>query len=557
MPGESTANRVPGATDTQAVRVVSRVLFVLFLVPVASVYPLRMMWADDDELEEYFRTSPLRSVPGIGPDSTLATTLYAVLFVGAALAITYPSDPAIAFSLVHVEYAAMLVVATLTGMEAMFRLRSRGIERELGWRTGAGVAVSIGVAVLWVLLLPLQWEAPVLALATHPDNSAVPALATFLGVTVGNGYIIKSAEIEQDRKRADDDDVDSESLVRTSRRQGSEVSDSKGQEIVERLAERWVVPDELPTKANVKKTREIETYRDIVRVLAVESSRYEKTVPETRFSDEKSNHRSDYQNRRNVAPSGFSSATYTFYVPGSKETEPCDNCRGRGRIDCSTCGTTGSVTCSSCGGSGRTECGNCRGGGRVTVEETCGVCRGSGKRQSGWECDNCGGYGTIETRKACPNCRGGEVDCSSCSGRGRVTCSSCGGRGEHDCGKCDACGRLASYRYVERSYTSDESVSYRTNTVPTSVIEDADGDLFDRETDNNPSTKGVYRRQEETREIPVVSAIYEYLGDEWEAFEVEGSVTALDYPRDFGKQFRIVQALALICVPALVSLLRF
>jgi hypothetical protein len=333
------------------------------------------------------------------------------------------------------------------------------------------------------------------------------------------------------------------------------MSDKKGQALVKELAEsKWVVPDELPARANVKKTRKIDTYRDIVRGLWVETSKYRKTIPSTEFSSEKSSHRSDYDRRHNVAPDGFNSKTYTFYVPGSKDVNSCDECKGKGRIDCSRCNTTGKIQCGSCNGHGKTKCRKCSGDGKITVDETCGVCRGSGEKKSGWECDNCGGYGSIETTKSCPNCHRGKVKCSTCSGRGKIQCDSCGGRGHRDCGKCDASGKITSYEYVQRSYSPDKEVSYRTRTVPKSVVEDAEGSLESRNTDNSPSQDGLYRRQDEVRKIPVTSVIYEYLGDKWELFEVEEDLSAPDFPRDFNKQFRIVQVLGAITVPVFFGL---
>lgn len=143
--------------------------------------------------------------------------------------------------------------------------------------------------------------------------------------------------------------------------------------------------------------------------------------------------------------------------------------------------------------------------------------------------------------------------CSRCGADGTVTCGSCSGRGTHDCGKCDACGRLTTYEYVERSYSPDKEISYRNKSVPTNLLTSADGTRVDIETDQNPSKSDLYRRQNETREISVAIATYEHFGDKWEVFEVEGVLEANEFPRDYSRQFKITLLLLLLLgVPVLL-----
>jgi hypothetical protein len=549
MPSEAATGTKDNTDRARQLESLYRGLLIGFLLPVISVFPVIALQSEEEEVANRIEQSPLRTVPGVTSKSVLPAVIYAFSFVGLVAALVN-----IGFG--HgAGYGIILALCVLIGVGVAFKLYSMGMERELARRIGYGFIASGAIA---AILLIVQWQQGVITLGQaiqEPSVSATPTFAVFLGVMAGNGHLVKCEEIQQERKRSGDTE-DTGSFVSTSPDKGSEKSNKKGQDIIETFAEnQWVVPDGLPTKAKVKETRRIQTYRDIVRALWVDSTRYEKTVPATNFRDEKSKHREDYNNRENVAPSGFSSKTYTFYVPGSKDTVPCNDCKGDGSLDCTSCSRRGTLRCGSCNGSGSKQCRKCGGDSQIDVKEKCKRCGGSGTTNSGFECSRCAGYGSVERSKSCPNCLAGEVDCSNCGGEGKVICDDCGGEGVHACEKCAACGELTTFEYVKRKYSPDTDVTYRTKSVPESVITDAKGKQISKETDNNPSKKGLYRRQDETRKIPVISTIYEYLGDKWELFEVEGEPEAVDFPRDFTKQFRIVQAVTMFCVPMLLILL--
>lgn len=533
---------------------VSRGLLILLLVPIVAAYPVVYFLNDDEELEDKYADTALDFVPRFSPLSVGPAFLYSIAFLAVVVGFSWMAVQRNYFSSV-VMFGALLGLTFYLGVASAFQLHRWGFERDLAKRIFLSSLLGASIAV--VLVLTFWYRSgtvmidEILFYIEQPTISVVPIAATLTGAVSGNGYIVKSDAITQRKKRRGED-VDSESLVHTKRYKGSEVSDGKGETLVENLTEnKWVVPDDLDKRATIKKTRNIDTYKDITRVLQLNRERFEKTIPNTKFRDEKSKHRTDYRSREDVAPSGFSSATYTFYVPGSKETSSCGNCAGRGHLDCGSCGSRGSVDCGNCGGAGRLRCGNCRGDGQVTVDEKCGVCRGSGEDANGWTCNNCSGYGSIEKTMSCPECGNGKVRCSNCGGDGKVTCADCGGNGRHSCGTCDGCGELTSFEYVKRSYQPHTGHEFRNNSVPISVIQNAKGKQISKETDEDPVSSNHYRRQEETRKIPVTSTIYEYLGDEWELFGVEGSVKHLDHPRDFDKQFRVIQGVGVVSVAVL------
>jgi len=535
--------------------------YTLLFLPVLALYPFYYAYLgtrEDRDVSEEMENSPFHATLGFPESASVAVPIgWSAVYLIALLFVSYgPSvfSGGLPFTsligLVMGAFGLTLMGITL-GVGVTFLVSER-LERDLLQRMGITILPGLSLGTLVAIVYVVQYG--VVDPRTLATPALIPVVATLYGGSVANGYLVKRQNIERmNKKQGESSSTDDHTETKSYK--GETIADSKGREIVENLAEsKWVVPDELPDRSSVQKTRKIEPLRDIVRGLWVEETRYTKTVPETQFSSEKSKHRSDYRRREQIAPDGFQSATYTFFEPGSKDVQSCDQCSGRGELDCSQCNRSGTVTCSRCQGAGETECGNCRGRGKVTVDETCNVCRGSGETSDGWECSNCGGYGSVEKTKRCPNCYGGTVDCSNCGGGGRVTCSNCGGRGTHDCDKCDACGRLATFSYVERSYSPDKDVSYRNKSVPVRVLQNAEGTQVELETDDSPSQSGLYRRQDETREIPVAVATYEYLGDTWEVFDVEGRIKARDFPRDYQRQFRVVMAGVLVSIPSYVFL---
>lgn len=554
-------NKVPDALFDYGIQIGYWLLF----LPLLALYPLYYAVVKVDgnrDLEEKMEESPFHNVIGFSSGKSLSLP---IISAGVAVCVLFgiADGPEIArgqfvqptiLSLV-IGYIGWTATGVLSGMFFTFSTRDQ-LERDLLKRIGLSIGVGVFLGTIFSIIYIWRFNVPIEPRALSRPF-LIPLVATVYGGGVTNGYIVKKQEIEQMKKKKGKVS-DTNDHTETKSYKGTDIKDSKGENLLENFTDsKWTVPDELPSSATIKNTRKLKPLKDIVRGLWVKVSHYKKTVPETKFSTEKEKLRSDYNRRKDIAPDGFKSKIYNFYKSGSKETYSCEKCSGRGELDCSSCNRRGTVKCGSCNGSGQTQCRKCRGNGKITVDDTCGVCRGSGETSDGWECNNCGGYGTIERTKNCPNCKRGKVSCSSCSGEGEKTCNSCGGRGTHNCGKCDACGRLVDFKYVERSYSPDKEVSYRAKSVPESLLTDASGTRKSIETDNNPTQSGLYRRQNETKEIPVVVTTYDYHGDKWELFDVEGSIKARDFPRDYQRQFRVVLGSLFISSITYVYLVHF
>lgn len=524
--------------------------YFLMFVPLLAFYPIYYAYAgvkDDVDIEEKMADTPFLEIPGFNSSNSIALPVVALLAtVGLFIANSN------SLRLLPPRTMLQAVGGILAGIVTTFYLQ-RNWERKLLLRVGATVFIGIiyGSVLSSVYFYNVGFN--LAEYTTALGIMGVMAGATTVGAFSANGYVVKKeAHKQREKKQEGSGDEDTDDHTQTRSHHGDELRDSTGQDILERFSERkWIAPDDLPERGRIQETVHFEPLRDIVRGLWVEESTVKRTIPDTQFREEKSQHRTDYRSRSNVAPDGFLSAEYTFFVPGSKSTSSCDNCGGSAKIDCKNC-RSGSVTCSSCSGSGEKRCRKCSGDGRVKIEEDCPACRGSGEKENGFTCNRCSGYGTVEQTRSCSNCRSGTVSCSTCGGGGRVQCSDCGGEGYHVCQKCDGCGKITEFEYVKREYTPDEEVSYRADSVPTGILGNAEGTQVSLENDENPSESGLYRRQDETRQIDVDSVKFEYLGDRWEMFDVEDVPKAVDFPRDYSKQLRLINVGYFVLAPAFV-----
>lgn len=535
----------------------SEALTVLLLVPLIACYPLYYLTRDEDQqdaLEDEFSYSPVSLAPGLeSGDSLLVASGYGVALLVVAGGLVY-ATPFTALG------ALLTVVCGVIGAGVTLYLSFRGdMKRELAKRFGLSVVLGSGVGSLSVLAFVGLFSIPVSAFATNPmlavDIASLPFVAVLLGATSGNAFVVKRNELHQRRKQRDDGDGDTESHIVTDSRRGESVRNSEGQALLERLAEqKWTAPDDLASAGSVQNARKIKPLRDIVRGLWVEEMRYEHAVAKSEFRETKRDFRTDSENRHNVAPSGFASGTYKYIFEDTVTERRCRECNGTGALSCGNCDGHGELHCGDCGGSGRRRCPKCNGEKKLVERETCGVCGGDGTNQRGYTCGNCHGDGVHEMRTRCPNCRAqGEVDCGNCR-NGLVSCGTCSGSGEVGCGNCGTTGTIVEFDSLTRTYEPDKDVSYRDKSVPTRLLTDADGTRVDKDRDENPSQDGLYRREDETRKIPVTVATYEYLGDDWEVFDVEGALAVVDFPRDYAKQLTVVQAAAAILLPVFLLL---
>lgn len=530
----------------------SAMVSLVLLLPVVACYPLYYLTRDDDgkeRLEDEFGISPVSLAPGVNSADTLFPALgYGVALV-ALLAGLFFLTPLSAFGFV------ITIVLAVVGLSLTAYLGFHaGMKRELAQRFALAVGIAVGLSSVVVVGLVWSSMTPLSALLDDPrlflDVGSVPFVSVLLGAVSGNAFVVKRNELHQRSKQQGESDG-GEIHVVTDSYQGDSVSDSKGQKLLERLAnQKWTAPDDLDSAGKIQKTRKIEPLRDIVRALWVEEERYEHTIAKSKFREKKREFRTDPNNRENVAPSGFDSDTYNYIFEDSITERRCSECGGHGALSCGDCGGHGEVQCGNCGGSGRTRCSNCNGDMEIVKRETCKTCGGDGTNQRGYTCGTCGGDGGHETRARCPKCRGqGEVDCGNCRS-GKVRCRSCDGSGEVGCGNCGTTGKIMEFNSLTRTYSPDKDVSYRNKSVPTRLLTDAAGVRIEKDRDENPTQDGLYRREDETRKIPVTVATYEYLGDKWEVFDVEDALKVVDFPRDYAKQMRLIQAVTALLVPA-------
>lgn len=173
-------------------------------------------------------------------------------------------------------------------------------------------------------------------------------------------------------------------------------------------------------------------------------------------------------NFKQIAVGKFLKDVSSYVIPGTEELAKCSKCNGRGDNECSYCYGKGESQCSSCSGKGIKNCSYCYGNGKTncygcsgTGKTNCGYCFGRGvttsyKSKSVYNyqtgqyitvsgnvderCWNCSGSGKVKCSNY--NCRSGQVECSTCYGKGMVKCSTCSARGKITCSNCSGKGRV-------------------------------------------------------------------------------------------------------------------
>jgi hypothetical protein len=364
-------------------RISTRIGYTLFFLPLLSLYPIYYLYLsfNDIDADERLENSPLRETYRFNPNSLTLPTISIFVFGLLVVLATYGRKLFIGTTISTTPTAllfgdlGMVITGILVGIFITLLL-GLGIERELSRRLSGLILVGVVLSAIFVIIDVLLNGIPIQPIELI-DTALPPLFAAVYSGAVANGYLVrKQAILQINGVSSGSDHTETKSYI------GNSVGNEKGQKLVERLAEsKWIVPDNLPEVCSVEETREVEPLRDTIRGLWVKEKHYEKTVPETRFSKEKSNHRSDFEKRDRVAPDGFASAVYTFYVPKSKDTTACDSCSGKGELTCDDCRGSGSVRCGSCNGDGYAKCRDCRGDGRIVVDQKCGVCRGTGEKK--------------------------------------------------------------------------------------------------------------------------------------------------------------------------------
>ncbi|GAB3416378.1 hypothetical protein GCM10027435_13630 [Haloparvum alkalitolerans] len=254
-------------------------------------------------------------------------------------------------------------------------------------------------------------------------------------------------------------------------------------EILEQYADgNWGVVNDLVDEAEPTNLEGVECTKRIHRTLAVDDEdRFIELAPnEAQRTDVQSEfmdvHAAD---RDSFVPDEFESLELDFPIPESERVDVCTNCDGNGRN-----------RCTNCDGSGANRCGRCNGSGTNSDQS---------------------------------------ATCSKCGGSGTVVCDSCSGNGSTTCGTCDGTGETYKMDFVRRTYDPTETVEVETDRTPDKYVEDAEGQKIT--TEKNAPADDEIRNETEIREVPVSILDYEYDGDEYTVYHVDGEPRARSYPK--------------------------
>lgn len=466
-----------------------------------------------EKLSEFpVSSSPLSGLPGIRSEQYRNVVITAYALAGLAsiglVGVALPYGSA--------QFGVLAAFGLLVGATVTYATGALRYHRELSYRAAVGVGAC----------LPLLMVATVVAGTTTP--AAVLSLGTFaaglLGVTAGNTYIESTRQTVREQRKADDG-RGGRNYVETDPTAGEETRDVDGDDLLERFSadhsgRTGAVAADFGDEAVVHATRGIVPERHIMRRLMVKDERTDREVPVSQFASGDSTLRTDVDSRDENHPEEFTAETYTYLISQSVEEITCPKCSGATRVSCPTCSGGGQVICKQCGGRTQNTCGRCAGSGQVETN--------SGYRT----CGNCGGQG--------------HTPCGRCGATGSEVCGRCRGSGDVVCNRCEGDGRVTTYTTLTREYTPETDVEYQDQSVPISEISDAEGVQIHRERQRNtaPDAVGgdVFMKEYEIREIPTSVLTYEYAGDLWELYEIEGAVSAPSYPRELSARVKLLAA---------------
>lgn len=458
-------------------------------------------------------SSPLADLPGLdysGWVRSIAVTAYVGIALmaigGVATLLPFGSAP----------YAAVSVGTFVFGSGTVYLAAAFGLERRLLWNSVVGTVACTPVLVL----LDVDGLA-----ASLPISGIVPALGGYLiglfGVAIANIYVATTRKCLREAEFESDDALGGRAFTTTDPNRGQPTTRSDSTEVLEKFAAtKTLATSDLPTRGTVCSTRRIDAERHITRQLFVEDIREEDEKPPADFRELRNELREDIDQRNQNYPSDFSERTDEYLNPDSVNRRYCPNCNGRSTVECSWCSGSGNRKCRSCSGNGR---------------KRCSQCNGSGRTENG-QCSKCNGAGSYV--------------CGNCSGSGRKSCWRCSGNGRLKCKRCSATGTVYEYTTLTREYTTQIEVEHETKSVPKEFVEDAEGNQIrkDRQRNSNPDarTGDLFMHEEEVREIPTTVTTYEYAGDLWELFEIEGTIDYTDYPRNLSVLTKVLAASAVL-----------
>ncbi|MDS0261057.1 hypothetical protein NDI56_16790 [Haloarcula sp. S1CR25-12] len=304
---------------------------------------------------------------------------------------------------------------------------------------------------------------------------------------------------------------------------------------VREFGDSWKRPNDFTDRATVSDVTPERCEKHIVKEITAVENRETIRTPPSEY-DAAVNNRTSFEDRYDLARSEFPDTTVE-YVCKPDSVDTCHECSGAGETRCSTC-SNGKVSCGTCNGNGMESCSNCSGYTSTGPKGQIGCpdCGASGTRGHGDEkrtCATCNG----DRHVMCNSCSGsGEHRCTNCGGGGTVTCGTCGGTTIVVCGVCQGECELVTADVGSVEFETETSEKGLSDIgVPEKYITRERGTKFKTEETWNDvaelDTETVVRTQTERRHVDATRIDYSYGDEEWELYDVEGSVRAQSYPK--------------------------
>lgn len=313
-----------------------------------------------------------------------------------------------------------------------------------------------------------------------------------------------------------------------------QASGSRAKGILERLeSEVWTSANDLADEATIRSATDRTAYRHEHDLLVATERRFTRTLSESQAAAHDFDaYRDDPDDRHRHDPEGFEKRTVE-YLLSDPAWRTCGDCGGEGEMECTDCGGDGVTNCIHCGGAGERTCTDCQGSG--IGEVPCPRCNGQGVVDGTYEeyeiCAECEGTETVRRDGACPACDGeGTVGCDFCDESGESACSNCDD-GIVTCETCEGAGRVQAFEVLERSYDHQRKTTYTARGVPPRYLAEPEGTVAAIREREHPHDSVVNYRVTSV-ELDATAVEYEYDGDRYEVYEVEGEhLEAPSYPQ--------------------------
>lgn len=331
----------------------------------------------------------------------------------------------------------------------------------------------------------------------------------------------------------------------TENHDGGDTDDRRPRDLLRQFSDKWQVADDVENADIIDVESERAIRREHHRLHVEEEIERNSVFPVSTYETNTTGKKS-FDDRYSYAPQGWEDRTVEF-IEKEQPPESCPDCGGERVVTCPECRSKGTVQCPTCDGNLTTGCNECRETGVVDCSE----CNGAGTVSRGGEevrCSNCAGAGETQ----CSRCGGsGTHTCTQCGGDGRVRCDECGGSGETTCSTCEGDGKIVTADHGSLEFTYETENEYETQSVPKRYIgEDAgqraNADLKTNDAEPSVGGEGTYRHQVIRYDVPARTIEYEYDGEQYECYEIEGELHGDTYPKSRTRKVLTVVGVALV-----------